>query len=129
VNDCVEREMQDARSASHVISRGNNYDSPQTVLCNVTQLCARGKSVTRWMPPTQSAWPKKPGWPKGGLWDFSDSAQDTSWTLQSANTSNTSMFYVWLKPATALHRSYWRWSIALFITRQSSSRPRPLLAE
>jgi hypothetical protein len=48
VNDCcvVEREMQDARKASHVIRGAKNYDSPQTVLCNVTQLFARSKSVT-----------------------------------------------------------------------------------
>jgi hypothetical protein len=36
--------MQDARKASHVIRGAKNYDSPQTVLCTVTQLCARSKS-------------------------------------------------------------------------------------
>jgi hypothetical protein len=37
---------------------GQKSDSPQTVLCNVTQLCARSKSLTRLMPLTRSAWPK-----------------------------------------------------------------------
>ena len=70
---------------------GQYYDSPQTVLCNVTQLFARGKSVKLWMPPTPSAWPKFQVDQKGADEIFSDSAQDTSLTLQSANVSNTSV--------------------------------------
>jgi hypothetical protein len=92
--------------ASHVVSRGNNYDSPQTVLCNVTQLFAMGKSVTLWMPPTQRAWPKNRIDQKGADEIFSDSAQDTSLTLQSANAKNTSVSYVWIKATTDLHRSF-----------------------
>src|SRR5690349_24665151 len=58
VNDGGKREMQDARNASHVISRGNKSDSPQTVLCNVTQLFARSKSVTLGCHPLHGRGPK-----------------------------------------------------------------------
>ena len=108
---------------------GQYSDSPQTVLCNVTQLFARGKSVMLWMPPTQSAWPNIQVDQKGADEIFSDSAQDTSLTLQSANVSNTSVVNLWLT-FTDSHGSFNHADpIALLITRQSSSRPRPLLAE
>jgi len=61
--------MQDARSASHVI-RGAiiRFSSNGMVQCNSTFRARQiGNSM---MPPTQGAWPKNRGWPKGGWWEF-----------------------------------------------------------
>src|SRR5215470_15759918 len=105
----------------------NNYDSPQMVLCNVTQLFARSKSVTLGCHPFQGRGPKTQVDQKGADESF-DSVQDTNLTLQSANMESTSLCNLWIS-CPEVTRKFQFFSIALFIARQSSSRPRPLLAE
>jgi hypothetical protein len=96
VNDCVvKREMQDARSASHVIRGAISQILLKTVLCNVTQLFVRGKSVTLGCHPLQGRGPITQVDQKGADENF-DSAQDTNLTLQSANEQHASVLYVWI---------------------------------